>query len=525
MPEVEAVAAQPEPEQRRPADDVAEARRRVGEGGEQERGGDRDPGVAAVPERQVVVVDVDEAEDQVAERDHPERVEDRADQRAEGFVGADLHRAPDQRQGDAREQADGVGVGAVVDAGGVVAGVEEDPGEDDRADRPGEHAEQQPAAAEELHPGGEDERPEEVELLLHRERPEVGEEARPPELFEVRGVGEDEVPVGEVEERGEGVAAGLVDLVRVGDRRDDHRHRDQHADRGEEAAGAADPEAGELDLAGAAELAQEQRGDQVAADDEEDVDAEEAARQPAEARVVAEDGEHGERPHRVDPRHVGEVAVLRPAHPSFTFIIADVSPSTIEKPRSAGPDSGLGGNWRVIVRNDNHNTFDHVAQTLSRVLPGVSLEQGHRIAEQIHNTRPGDRLDRAARARRALLGAARRRRADDGPARSAAERACRAGGSSIALDRRRLLLVSAVAGRCRPRAPSRARRRCRPATRRSTARRPCVLRPAEADQPTSSSTSTVPAARPTCCEEEQLAPTVHALLKRGFAVAAEQRRR
>jgi ATP-dependent Clp protease adaptor protein ClpS len=39
----------------------------------------------------------------------------------------------------------------------------------------------------------------------------------------------------------------------------------------------------------------------------------------------------------------------------------------------------------VIVRNDNHNTFDHVAATLSRVLPGVSLDQGHRTAEQIHN--------------------------------------------------------------------------------------------------------------------------------------------
>lgn len=40
----------------------------------------------------------------------------------------------------------------------------------------------------------------------------------------------------------------------------------------------------------------------------------------------------------------------------------------------------------MIVRNDNHNTFDHVAQTLSSVLPGVSLEQGHRIADQIHNS-------------------------------------------------------------------------------------------------------------------------------------------
>jgi len=63
-----------------------------------------------------------------------------------------------------------------------------------------------------------------------------------------------------------------------------------------------------------------------------------------------------------------------------------VAASTIEKPRVAGPGSGLGGNWRVIVRNDSHNTFDHVAQTLARVLPGVSLEQGHRIADQIHNS-------------------------------------------------------------------------------------------------------------------------------------------
>jgi ATP-dependent Clp protease adaptor protein ClpS len=60
--------------------------------------------------------------------------------------------------------------------------------------------------------------------------------------------------------------------------------------------------------------------------------------------------------------------------------------ATVEKPRVAGPGSGLGGNWRVIVRNDNHNTFDHVAQTLAGVLPGVSLEQGHRMAEQIHNS-------------------------------------------------------------------------------------------------------------------------------------------
>jgi len=61
--------------------------------------------------------------------------------------------------------------------------------------------------------------------------------------------------------------------------------------------------------------------------------------------------------------------------------------TTIEKPRQAGPGSGLGGEWRVIVRNDNHNTFEHVAETLARVIPGVAdVAQGMRIAETIHNS-------------------------------------------------------------------------------------------------------------------------------------------
>ena len=58
---------------------------------------------------------------------------------------------------------------------------------------------------------------------------------------------------------------------------------------------------------------------------------------------------------------------------------------TIETPRTGGPGSGLGGAWRVIVLNDDHNTFDHVARTLARVIPGVTIERGYGIADQIHN--------------------------------------------------------------------------------------------------------------------------------------------
>jgi ATP-dependent Clp protease adaptor protein ClpS len=58
----------------------------------------------------------------------------------------------------------------------------------------------------------------------------------------------------------------------------------------------------------------------------------------------------------------------------------------VERPRTAPPGGGLGGAWRVIVLNDDHNTFEGVARALSTNLPGVSYEQGMSIADRIHNT-------------------------------------------------------------------------------------------------------------------------------------------
>ncbi len=59
---------------------------------------------------------------------------------------------------------------------------------------------------------------------------------------------------------------------------------------------------------------------------------------------------------------------------------------TVERPRTSGPEDSLGGGWRVIVLNDDHNTFEHVAKTLARIVPGVNLDAGHRFADRIHNT-------------------------------------------------------------------------------------------------------------------------------------------
>ena len=68
-----------------------------------------------------------------------------------------------------------------------------------------------------------------------------------------------------------------------------------------------------------------------------------------------------------------------------TSILRGVS-QTVELPRVGGPGTGLGGAWRVIVRNDDHNTFEHVANTLARFIPGVSVARGMEIANVIHST-------------------------------------------------------------------------------------------------------------------------------------------
>ena len=58
------------------------------------------------------------------------------------------------------------------------------------------------------------------------------------------------------------------------------------------------------------------------------------------------------------------------------------SPSTAH--RAAG--SGTGDAWRVIVLNDNHNTFEGVAFALAQTIPGVDYDRGMALANRIHTT-------------------------------------------------------------------------------------------------------------------------------------------
>ena len=65
---------------------------------------------------------------------------------------------------------------------------------------------------------------------------------------------------------------------------------------------------------------------------------------------------------------------------------ATTTPRT--RPRAADGETGSAHDraWLVIVKNDDHNTFDGVAFALARTIPGVTFDRGLAIADRIHKT-------------------------------------------------------------------------------------------------------------------------------------------
>jgi ATP-dependent Clp protease adaptor protein ClpS len=62
-----------------------------------------------------------------------------------------------------------------------------------------------------------------------------------------------------------------------------------------------------------------------------------------------------------------------------------VAPATEEQLDTAR-GAGLGEAWKVIVLNDDHNTFEGVAAALAAVIPGTSYDRGMELANRIHDT-------------------------------------------------------------------------------------------------------------------------------------------
>ncbi len=69
--------------------------------------------------------------------------------------------------------------------------------------------------------------------------------------------------------------------------------------------------------------------------------------------------------------------------------MSGVGSETLTPPKERldrGDGTGLGDAWKVIVLNDDHNTFDGVAFALASVIPGIDFDRGMQLANRIHNS-------------------------------------------------------------------------------------------------------------------------------------------
>ena len=296
VPEVDAVRADTDPAQRRPAEHPAQCPG-TGRGHHHPAGrqrGERDP----------ALVDGTAAPGDVRQLPGEDREADQADQVQPACLGlgcgGDPLQRPAQGQARAHEQGDGVSVGAVVQARGTLADrVPDGHGHRGRGRAQPDHHRARPPARAGTQDNGQEERPEQVELLLDGQGPEVLQRRRRAEHREVGLVVQGLPPVARVSDRREQPRPQGRQLIRLehGDRcRDRHEH-DRQA--GQEPPGSADPESAQIDSAAPIPRRGEQVGDQVSADDEEDIHAQEASGQPGYSLVEGQDHEHRDSPQAV----------------------------------------------------------------------------------------------------------------------------------------------------------------------------------------------------------------------------------
>ena len=151
---------------------------------------------------------------------------------------------------------------------------------------------------------------------------------------------EDQVPVLDVEDPRYLLSAEVGDGARQEEereQRDDGEHDEQC---GKQTPRPPQVEPPEPDVVELAEVAEEEARDQVSADHEEDVDAEEPARHPLDPAVVEQHGHHGERPHAVergdvpDARKARRDLTLRCKRPGHHTMVAH---EALNRPATAEP--------------------------------------------------------------------------------------------------------------------------------------------------------------------------------------------
>ena len=212
--------------------------------GDQCGGGQPDQREAAAVEECLELIDPQNADRQRAQSGQSDGVQREVSGRSARAAGL-----PDEGEGCAKQQAAGPRIRAVVEPGGIRIGLIQCRHRRDRRRGAREGCQGGQTRPTGRHQQGEQERPEQVELLFHGQRPQVSQQRRPPDGFEIRLVAEDLVPVVHIHGAAECVAAKAGSLI--GQEHDDepgHGQQDREQRR-QQTPRAPQPECLEVDAA------------------------------------------------------------------------------------------------------------------------------------------------------------------------------------------------------------------------------------------------------------------------------------
>ena len=327
MNEVQPVRTGADPVEDRIAEQPTHHRSGVGDRGDD--GKRREPGQQEPAAEQRGVVDARRRPDQLEVKDHPDQPQqsENCDEIERAALVAQRaahhrHRPPEHREpgpehdaAAATERAEveevvGVELAAeraeerrriLARVRRVERGVEEhrrrDRDQQRQADQP--HPDLRQALATATEKDQHHEWPDQIELLLDRQRPQMAQR------HEVAAVGipvpaPDLEPVADVEDRREHIAAQLAERIAQEQCAIDGDPDERQIQRREQAPQAPAPEPAQRDQPSALVFRDEQQRDQVAADDEEDLDAEKATAEPLVVGVPHHHRDDSERAHAVE---------------------------------------------------------------------------------------------------------------------------------------------------------------------------------------------------------------------------------
>ena len=214
--------------------------------------------------------------------------------------------APDEGGGGAEEEAGRPGGRRQVhEVHLAAAGVQPERPHHQRHGDGAEQAGDRHRAQPRPHQGDEGQRPQQVELLLDRQAPQVAQQRWVAGV--VRHVADDLAPVAEVAERPRHVPSHAAALLRRPDGERHHRHhREDDGERRQQPPCAPQPEPPEVGAERRLVLVEQERRDQEPGDDEEHLDADPPAVHPREPGVVADHGDDRQGAQPVEPRLVPE---------------------------------------------------------------------------------------------------------------------------------------------------------------------------------------------------------------------------